>query len=139
MSDIQFRGEITKTDADKGRVYGWAYVISKNGTPVEDHSGDVVDTPEARAALEEAFTEYVLEHRAGDLDHKQFNVSRLIEAAFINQEKLDAMGATGQTEGLWVGYEIDRSTEVGQKAWSMVKSGDRLSFSIVGSGTKETI
>lgn len=137
MSDIVFEGSICKADPDKGRVYGWAYVISKDGEPSADHSGDMIDTPEARASFEEAFTKYVLDHRTGDLDHREFNVSRLIEAVYLDKEKMLAMGVTGDVEGAWVGYEIDRSTEAGQQAWELVKSGERLAFSIVGSGVKE--
>jgi len=104
-----------------------------------DLSGDLIDTPEAKQAFEEAFTKYVLDHRTGDLDHQDFGVSRLIEAAYIDVEKKAAMGMTGSMEGAWVGYEIDRSTEAGQRAWDLVKSGERLSFSIVGVGSKEQI
>lgn len=136
---MKFEGTIVKADPDKGRVYGWGYVFAKDGAPVEDHSGDVIDTPEAVESLEEAFTKYVLDHRSGDLDHKHFDVSRLIEAVFVTKDKLAAMGAEGTTEGLWVGYEIDRTTEQGQAAWDLVKSGDRLAFSIVGVGRREEL
>ena len=66
----------------------------------------------------------------------QFGVSKLIEAAFITKEKAEMMGISTDREGMWVGYEIDRTTEVGKQAWAMVKSGERPALSIVGSGKR---
>ncbi len=135
--DKQLSGEIVKVDEEQGRVYGPAYVFTKNGEQVVDHSGDTIDTPEAIDALEEAFIGYVKDHRTGDLDHEQFEVSRLIEAVFVTKEKAELMGMTTTWEGLWVGYEFNRDTPAGQAAWETAKT--RGSFSIVGSGRRETI
>ena len=132
--DKTLSGEIVKIDEEQGRVYGWGYTFTKNGEQVEDHSGDVIDNPESRAALEDAFIEYVKEHRTGDIDHKDFEVSRLIEAVYVDKAKADLMGATIDREGLWVGYEFNRDTEEGLQAWEKAKS--RSAFSIVGSGRR---
>ena len=132
---MELHGEIRKVDEEKGRAYGWAYVYEDNGQLVKDHSGDFIDTPEARAQLEEAFIKYVTDHRSGDLDHEQFNVSRLIEASFISKEKADLMGITSGRHGMWVGYEFNRDTPEGLAAWAAAK--DRGSFSIVGRGRRE--
>ena len=137
--DAQLSGTIEKVDEERGRFYGWAYVMSKDGQQITDHSGDVIDTPEARASLEDAFTKYVQDHRTGDLDHETFGVSKLIEAAFITKEKAELMGMTTSREGLWVGYQIDRTTEAGRKAWGLVKSGERAALSIVGRGRQVAV
>ena len=131
---MELTGEILKVDEEQGRVYGWAYVFTKNGEQVQDHSGDVVDTPETRKQLEDAFVGYVKDHRTGDLDHEQFEVSRLIEAVYVDKAKADLMGATIDREGLWVGYEFNRDTVEGLAAWEKAKS--RSAFSIVGSGRR---
>jgi len=132
--DKTLSGEIVKVDEEQGRVYGWAYVFTKNGEQVIDHSEDVVDNPKAREALEESFIHYVKDHRTGDLDHESFGVSRLIEAAFITKEKAELMGAELDKEGLWVGYEFNRDTPEGLQAWETAKQ--RGSFSIVGRGRR---
>ncbi len=134
---MELSGEILKVDEEQGRVYGWAYVLTKNGEQVVDHSDDVIDTPEARHSLEEAFVNYVKDHRTGDLDHENFGVSRLIEAAFITKEKAEVMGIEATQEGLWVGYEFNRDTPEGQQAWETAKT--RGAFSIVGRGNREAI
>lgn len=137
--EVAFDGAIAKVDDEQGRVFGWAYVFSKDGEPVVDHSGDVIDDPESKAAFEDAFHNYVLEHRNGDLDHETFGVSKLVEAFVLTKEKAEAMGIQTNREGAWVGYEIDRSTDDGRRAWELVKSGERPAFSIVGSGTRKEI
>lgn len=136
---MELHGTIEKIDEEAGQVFGWCYVFSKDGQPVVDHSGDVIDDPESRAAFEKAFHNYVLEHRTGDLDHSDFGVSRLIEAFVLTKEKAEAMGISADREGAWVGYEIDRSTDAGRRAWEMVKSGERPAFSIVGEGSRKEI
>lgn len=135
--DKQLSGEIVKVDEEQGRVYGWAYTLTKNGEQVIDHSGDIIDTPEARSQLEEAFVSYVKDHRTGDLDHESFGVSRLIEAAYITKDKAALMGISADREGLWVGYEFNRDTPEGVTAWNTAKT--RGAFSIVGRGRRETI
>lgn len=135
--DKELSGEILKVDEEQGRVYGWAYVFTKNGEQVVDHSEDIVDTPDARQHLEEAFVSYVKDHRTGDLDHETFGVSRLIEAAFITKDKAEMMGLSTDREGLWVGYEFNRDTPEGLQAWETAKQ--RGSFSIVGRGRREAI
>ena len=77
--DKQLSGEIVKVDEEQGRVYGWAYTFTKNGEQVVDHSQDVIDTPEARASLEEAFVGYVKDHRTGD--------STMNSSTFLNSSK----------------------------------------------------
>lgn len=136
---MELHGTIEKVDEEAGQVFGWAYTFTKDGEPVVDHSGDVIDDAESRTAFEKAFHQYVLDHRTGDLDHESFGVSRLIEAFVLTKEKAEAMGIESDREGAWVGYEIDRSTEAGRKAWELVKSGERPAFSIVGSGTRKAI
>ena len=134
---MQLIGEIVKVDEEQGRVYGWAYVFTKNGEQVEDHSGDIIDSAESRAALEDAFVGYVKDHRTGDLDHETFGVSKLIEAAFITKDKAELMGMTADREGMWVGYEFNRDTTEGLEAWETAKT--RGAFSIVGRGRREAI
>ncbi len=146
---MQLSGEIVKVDEEQGRVYGWAYVFTKNGEQVEDHSGDIIDTDESRAALEDAFVGYVKDHRTGDLDHETFGVSKLIEAVWVDKAKAEMMGFNVEKnegvdfdprlsrEGMWVGYEFNRDTPEGLQAWETAKT--RGAFSIVGRGRREAI
>ena len=137
MADIN----IAKVDPEQRRVWGWAYVAeTADGQQVVDHSGDVVDTPEARQALEDAFYKYVLDSREGDDGHQTFGAMNLIEAVAMSPDKASQMGLPSQyvPTGLWVGYEFPED-EVGEAAWQKVKGQQHLAFSIVGSGAREPV
>jgi len=132
---------IAKVDPEQRRVWGWAYVAeTASGEQVVDHSGDIVDTPEARRALENAFYDYVLKSREGDDGHQVFGAMDLIEAVAMSPDKAREMGLPSEyvPTGLWVGYEFP-TDEVGEAAWQKVKGQEHLAFSIVGSGAREAV
>ena len=131
---------IVKVDTEQRRVYGWAYVAkTADGAQVTDHSGDVIDSPEAVAKLEDAFHRYVAESREADDDHATFGVAKLIEGMFIDPAKAELMGLDPKVPtGLWVGYEFGRD-DVGEAAWQKVKAGDAAAFSIVGAGERHNL
>ena len=133
----EIRADISKVDEDRRLAFGWANVFVKtDGTPEDDSQGDVIDTPEAIAAFEDAVYEYVLESRDGDEMHKKFGVARLVESMIFTEEKLAKLGVPAGTIplGWWVGYKIDDDD-----AWEGVKSGRYRMFSIVGGGDREEI
>ena len=133
----RFTAEIVKVAPEQRRFFGWAYVTKRaDGTQVVDHSGDMVDTPEARAALEDAFHRYVRDSGAGDDQHELFGASKLIEAVAFTREKARYMGIPDEVplpEGLWVGFEV-AATPAGDALWERVKRRERSMLSIVGRG-----
>lgn len=131
---------IKSVDAPKRRFFGWAYVAKKNGSPVVDHSGDVIDTPEAIDAMENAFYKYVLESRAGDDNHSVFGVAKLIEQTVFTPEKIEQMGLDPESTpvGVWSGYEIPEG-ELGDRLLDGIMSGRYKALSIVGRGRRETV
>jgi Putative phage serine protease XkdF len=139
--DTELRGEIRKVDPERRMLWGWSYVAKANGEQVEDHSGDVVDTPEAVAAMESAFYNYALEHRSGDLSHESFGVAKLVEQVVFTPEKIEKMGLHESTPvGVWSGYYIPPDDDgPGDQYWEAVKSGEIKALSIVGRGRRESI
>ena len=135
MAETRINAEIRKIDPEQRRFWGWAYITKKaDGTPVTDHSGDAIDTPEAKASLEDAFYKYVRDSGSGDDQHELFGASKLIEAVAFTKEKAERMGITGTVpEGLWVGFEA-MPTPAGDELFRRVKNGDRSMLSIVGRG-----
>lgn len=126
---------IAKIEPEQRRWWGWAYIHTKrDGTQVVDHSGDVIDTPEAKRTLENAFYKYVKTSGMGDDQHEHFDAARLIEAVAFTKEKAEMMGITESVpEGLWVGFEA-RDNDAGDRLWKRVKTGDARMMSIVGRG-----
>jgi cation transport regulator ChaB len=117
---------ILKLDADRQRVFGWAYIaIEKSGRQVPDLQGDVIDPGE----LEETAYDHVLEARATDTMHDKNVVGRLIESMVFTPEKIAKMGLPQGSVpcGWWVGYRIDDAS-----TWSLVRKGIYRAFSVGG-------
>ena len=135
MAETRITAEIRKIDPEQRRFWGWAYVSQNaDGTPVTDHSGDQINTPEAVASLENAFYKYVRDSGQGDDNHELFGASKLIEAVAMTKQKAELMGIDGPIrEGLWVGFEAVHSP-AGDALWKRVKTGEGAMLSIVGRG-----
>lgn len=140
MDSINVECRIEKQDVDQRRFWGRGYIhTSADGTQVVDHSGDVIDTPETQAELEEAFYGFVKDYRTGDLEHQVFGAATLIEGFVVTKEKKAAgLFPDEMSEGIYVGFEANDSDE-GDLLWDGVKSGRLSALSIVGEGTRETI
>lgn len=134
MADIEIRHQISKLDADRQLVFGWANVFLKaDGTPEEDSEGDVIDTDDLIEDFEDAAYEYVLEVREGDVMHKKFGVARLVESMMFTDEKVAALELPDDIpRGWWVGYKVDDPD-----VWKRVRDGELTMFSIVGFGERE--
>ncbi len=140
VEDITLTCKIEKQVPDQRRFWGKAYIHTKaDGSQVEDFSGDVIDTPEAQAELEEAFYGYVKSVRSGDMQHKVFDAATMIEGFVVTIEKKAAgLFPAEMDEGIYIGFEANDSTE-GDVLWEGVKSGKTPALSVVVMGTREAI
>lgn len=118
---------ISKIDAAKQQVFGWASVVEEGGKPVVDSQGDVITVDELEKA---AYSFNVRKGIAGD-NHERIGVGRLIESMVFTVEKQQALGIDLGKVGWWVGFHIqDPDT------WAKVASGEYVDFSIGGSGRR---
>ena len=115
--------KITKVDEDQNLVFGWLSIIEKDGVPVVDRQGHVID----EATLEAAAYDMVLNGcDAGEM-HERIGIGEgLIECMMFTKEKQDEMKIDLGFVGLWVGYKIDNT------AMAKVKAGDLRAFSLGG-------
>jgi hypothetical protein len=137
---VTWTGTISKVDADKRQVFGWASVSAMGGRPVLDLQGDIVPIEET----EKAAYRYVLESRKGGDMHARVakaydspkHTSDLIESFVVTPEKLSKMGLAPDALpiGWWVGFHVNDDAQ-----WAMVKSGERTGFSIHGTGTRTAV
>ena len=130
---------IAKLSEDQRLFGGWAYVARlADGTLVEDHSGDVIDTPEAWEALTKAFVRYALVGRTGDLMHEEYDAADLVEMMIIDQPKREALGLPEGVlpDAIFVSFKA-RENPAGERLWRGVKDGTIRALSIVGSGYRE--
>ena len=136
---IRFTCMIEKSEPDQRRFWGKGYIHTTPDGTVVDHSGDIVDTPEAQAALEQAFYTYVKESRSGDMEHNVFGAADMIEGFIVTTEKKAAgLFPDSMDEGIYVGFQA-QDTDDGDVLWDGVKSGRLKALSIVGEGLREAI
>jgi hypothetical protein len=140
MDNIAFTLNIDKQAPDQRRFWGRGYIHTRaDGEQVVDASGDVIDTPEAQAALEDAFYEYVKQYRSGDANHELFNAATMIEGFIVTKEKkAHGLFPTDMAEGIYVAFEANQTAE-GDVLWDGVKEGRYTALSIVGRGRSEQI
>lgn len=127
------QGRVAKIDSDRNLVFGWAYVsIRKDGTPVVDHSQEMIDPED----LEDAAYIFNLEFRESGVMHKGQAVGRLIESLVVTKDKLEKLELPLDSlpTGWWVGMYID-DDEVFKK----IKDGTFSMFSIQGVAAKEEV
>lgn len=134
--DVVWRGEISKVDADRQQVFGWASIVEVDGAPVVDLQGDYISVEE----IEKSAYSYVQKSRKGGNMHARdgadpHHVSDMIESFVVTPEKKEKMGLPDSVPtGWWVGYQVHDA-----ETWDLVKSGKRTGFSIHGSGTRKAI
>lgn len=138
--NIRFTLSIDKQAPEQRRFWGRGYIHTrKDGEQVHDASGDVIDTPEAQAALEEAWYEYVKEYRTGDAGHELFDAADMIEGVIVTKEKkAHGLFPEDMAEGIYVGFEAKQTPE-GDVLWDGVKEGIYKALSIVGTAMVEEI
>lgn len=128
--NFSVRADIVKANNEQQIVYGWASIVEKDGEPVVDTEGDVIDI----ADLEEAALAYVMKSRVASINHTGDQVGSLVESIVFTKEKQQSLGVNLGKVGWWVGYKISDA-----EIWERVKSGELRSFSIGGSAVRTEI
>lgn len=136
---LTWEGEISKVDQDKRQVFGWCSISEVDGEKVKDLQGDYIPIEET----EKTAYEYVIKSRKGGDMHSRvrkdwtldepLHVSDMIESFVSTPEKLVQMGLEPDAlpKGWWVGFKVNDD-----RVWDKVKTGERLGFSIHGSGVR---
>lgn len=127
-------GEISKADAPRGLVFGWAQIAQRaDGTTLVDKQGDFIDDP---SELEDAAYDFVLNSRDGGEMHVRKGVSRLVESFMGTEEKYKAMGIPEGTLpiGWWTGWKIDDPAVIAK-----VQRGEYPQFSVHGRGIRKAV
>jgi hypothetical protein len=137
--ELEAHGEVSKVDVDKRLVFGWAYVThDKDGQVSVDKSGEFIDDYDE---LESMAYDFVLRSRQGGMDHARDGDapvirSTMVESVVFTPEKVEKMGIPpgALPSGWWVGFKVHDD-----EAWDSVKKGQRLAFSIHGTGVRKEV
>lgn len=127
---VRFDFTIQKSDRTGRFVAGWLSVVEKNGQPVEDTQGDVIEIGE----VAKAFRAYMKGARVIKARHSGAPVGELVEMVVVDDDFAKAVGMTDTKRGVWGGAEI-----TDEKTREEVKSGVLKSFSIGGRGKRTPI
>ncbi len=140
MESLTLTCQIEKQAPEQRRWWSKGYIhTTGDGKQVEDFSGDVIDTPEAQAELEEAFYKFVTDYRSGDLEHEHMDAATMIEGFIVTKEKkANGLFPPDMDEGIHLAFQANDSDE-GDMLWEGIKSGRLKAMSIVGEGTREAI
>ncbi len=125
MPDTRF--QISKIDAPKQQVFGWASVANfANGEVVIDSHEHIIPPAE----LESAVYDFNLIHRDLDENHTEDVQGALFESLVVTPEKLEKMGLASDAlpVGWWVGFWVPDAA-----VFAKVVSGQYSMFSIAGS------
>lgn len=123
VSTIALKGEFTKVDDDQHMVYGWASVISKNGQPVVDTQGDMIDAAE----LAKFTTAFMEDARVAKMMHEGGKVGEVVHSFPLTADLAKSLGISCDSEGWIVGMKVHDPA-----VWKMVKDGTLKSFSVGG-------
>lgn len=128
--------EIAKIDEPQRVVYGFASVaFAKDGSPLVDHQGDVVDPAE----IEKAAHHFIAEYRGSGVMHRGDAVGGVVESVVFTEDKALSMGMPAEVAKAldgkwWIGVKLaDTST------FEKVRSGELKMFSIQGRGKRTVI
>lgn len=122
--------EILKIDNDQRIVYGWASVVTENGSPVVDRQGDTI-TPEV---MTKAVNQFMEDVRVGKAMHEGGRIGTFIHSLPLTNEIAKALGIETQREGWVVALKVHDD-----ETWDRVKSGELKAFSIGGRAKSEKI
>ena len=127
---FESRGEVTKVDAERRIVYGYASVISKDGVPIVDHQGDIISAEE----LEKAASEFMLGARSGKTMHKGEPTTTIIHSFPMTEETKKAYDIQSPYEAWLIAVKVHDD-----ETWELVKSGSLKDFSIGGMATRREV
>lgn len=122
--------DIHKLDDDKKLIFAWASVIEKDGQPIVDRQGDIIDSDD----LEEAVYDYVINSRKGGEMHIREDAGTLVESIVFTKEKQELLGIDLGLVGWFVGIKIQDDN-----VWKRIKDGTYSMLSIGGRGLREKI
>ncbi len=131
--------EISKLDDERMTAFGWAYIAKDaDGNIVIDKQGDFIEDHEE---LEKAAYDFMKNSRvAGEMHLREGTVAKdigyLIESFVTTPDKIEKMGLDPHTTpiGWWLGFKVED-----QDVWEKVKDGTYGSFSVHGTGRRNSV
>lgn len=141
MSTASIECRVAKVDAERRLVYAWASIARKaDGSLPVDSQGDVIDTPEAVAAWEDAFYDFLPAAGSADDMHVDFAVAKIVGGIVITPDLTEALGVSDGVlpTGALIVTRVPR-TDRGDQLWHDITTGKRTMMSIVAQVQREPV
>lgn len=142
MVDKSVTVECFKTADDERRlVYAWASIARKaDGSLPVDSQGDVIDTPEAERAWEDAFYDFLPAAGTADDMHTDFGIAKIVGGLVFTPDLAKALNIPDATvpTGALIVVRVPRTAR-GDALWADIQTGKRRMMSIVASVAREEI
>jgi uncharacterized protein YndB with AHSA1/START domain len=122
-----FCHEVRKISEDQRLVYGWASVIEKDGNPIEDHQGDIIQSSD----LVQAAHAFIISSRTAKALHQGSQIGEFVESVVFTPEVQKALGINLGRVGWWVALKVKD-----ERVWKAVKDGKLKMLSIGGRGKR---
>lgn len=126
---------VLKAVESRQMVYGWASVVTKDGTTVQDRQGDLMDMDNLRDVVHD-----FMANRTGNTMHEPDAAGNIVKTGEIvdsfvwDAEVAAAFGVDFGCEGWMVGYKVEDAD-----VWKRVLKGELKAFSIEGPGVRTPV
>lgn len=126
------QGKILKVDDDSSLIWGWASVISENGTPVVDTQGDIIPAE----VLVKAANAFMESERVAKAMHEGEQIGQVVHSFPMVKSLMEKFGLSSENdrEGWIVAMKIN-DPEIKAKALS----GELSEFSIGGKAVRNPV
>ena len=133
VSLLSVESSIIKRDDEQRLVYGWASVITKDGAPVIDTQGDIIEED----TLVEAVHQFNSDARVGGVLHIRksdgtaIQIGSVVESFVFTKDIQSMLGIDLKKTGWFLVMKV-----LDDQVWALVKQGALPAFSIGGKGMR---
>ena len=130
-ASVTLRGAFIAKSASTRRVTGWASVVTKNGVPVIDRQGDIMDMDNLRDTVEK----FLDSERTGGYMHERLpdgktrRIGKIVDSFIIDEAVAKALKMDTDQEGWIISIKVEDDV-----IWKKVENGEIAGFSISGYG-----
>ena len=123
MTEQQTTMKVLALNEEQRLVYGWFSVVEKDGEPVVDTQGHIIQA----GVLQKAVHDFIMQSRVGKVMHEGGQASVLVDSMVFTKDVQKALGIDLGMVGWFGAFKV-----LNDETWKAVKKGELPAFSIGG-------